>query len=369
MIGRAPQADLVIAADTEEVLGVCQSEFASLQGRGVLITGATGFVGSYLARTIVAFNAKCDARERCRLLLPTRSTRAAREKWPEFFDLPDVEWREWDGKGAIPFSDACEYIVHAASPADPAGHLADPYGTMQTIVSGTQQVLEFAKKSGTKSLLYVSSGAVYGRIPANIEAVAESFCGAPALGNRSSCYGEAKRFSEQLCQASGVPTTTARLFSFVGPHQDLSASFAAPGFIRQALSNREIRVHSAGTAVRTYCYISDLTCAMWKLLLNGKAGEAYNVGQGLPAVSILDLARLIATLVGEVRVIVEGRTDSAGEERSRYIPDIARLCKLYRPSVLLEESLSRTLWSLYFQGRSPAPPLAVAPLSYRPKEA
>jgi dTDP-glucose 4,6-dehydratase len=76
-----------------------------------------------------------------------------------------------------------------------------------------------------------------------------------------------------LCRTSGVPTVIARLFAFVGPYQDVGGSFAVPDFIRRAIYDKSIRIHSDGSALRTYCYASDLTISLWKLLLNGKPDE------------------------------------------------------------------------------------------------
>lgn len=331
----------------------CSTEFMELHGKSILLTGATGFVGSSLLESVIAFNTSKHTADACHLYLPTRSIALAQKNWPQFFEQPHITWLEWDKLDAC--CNSCNYIIHAASPADPASYQNEPLHTMNEIISLTQQVLDFAMKSKTKRLLYVSSGAVYGCQPDDMQSIPEEYLGGPNLQDSHSCYGEAKRFSELLCQTSGVPTVVARLFTFIGPNQNLGGSFAAPDFIRQATNKHEIRIRGNGLAERTYCYSSDLVISVWKLLLHGELGKAYNVGQSLPATTVLGLAQLIGQQVGGVKVIVEG--DEGDKSRPRYIPDISKLCGLYQPLITLQEAVERTLWSLYFNKRIAASPI------------
>jgi len=329
----------------------CNAELAELCGKSILLTGAAGFVGSSMLESLLALNVSAGAADACRVYLPTRSVALAREKWPQFFGQPQIIWMEWDQLDTC--CQSCDYIIHAASPADPADYMDEPLRTMNGIVSLTQQVLKFAMKSGVRRLLYISSGAIYGRQPGSMQAISEEYSGGPNLLDKHSCYGEAKRFSELLCQVSGIPTVVARLFTFIGPNQNLDGSFAAPDFIRQATTRHEIRVRGNGMAERTYCYSSDLVISIWKLLLRGETGEAYNVGQSLPT-TVLGLAQLIGRHAGNAEVIIEG---TAGDEsRPRYIPDISKLCSIYQPCITLQEAVERTLWSLFLNKR-----IAVSP--------
>jgi nucleoside-diphosphate-sugar epimerase len=341
----AMQRTPIVEEDIRFVLAACRDEMLALSGKTLLLTGGSGFVGSYLVESIIAFNRSQDCAP-CRLLLPTRSLSATRAKWPHFFDLDDVLWFEWDGRVLQPPSVACDYLIHAASPADPMLYRHTPMQAMEDIANGTRAVLSYARGAGVRSLLYISSGAAYGRQAAQVDALAEEDAGAPDLTDLSSCYGEAKRYAELLCRASGVPSVIARLFAFIGPYQDIDGSFAVPDFIGQALRDKTIRIHSDGSALRTYCYASDLTIGLWKLLFNGDDGVLYNVGADAPPVSILELAELIASQVGDVKVVVEGSA-SIGP-RSRYIPNTARFNQIHPARLDLAEGLRRTLASHHF---------------------
>ena len=276
----------IVEEDIRFVLATCCDELKALSGKTLMLTGGSGFVGSYLVESIIAFNHTHNGVP-CRLLLPTRSLTATRAKWPHFFGIKDVVWLEWDGRTLEPPTDACDYVIHAASPTDTAVFMRDTYGTMQDIVKTTEQVLVYAKRANVSSLLLLSSGAVYGAQPATLAAIPETYLGGPDLTDARSCYGEAKRYAELLCHLSGVPTVVARLFAFIGPYQDLTGSYAMTDFIAQAKRDGKIRIKSDGSALRTYCYASDLTIALWKLLLKGSPNEIYNVGSNTPVVSIL----------------------------------------------------------------------------------
>ncbi len=336
----------IIEEDIGQILVACSAELQALSGKTLMLTGGSGFVGSYLVESIIAFNRVHDGAP-CRLVLPTRSLAATQAKWPHFFGIRELRWFEWNERALEPPIDSCDYLIHAASPTDTAIFMQHAYATMQDIVRTTEQVLDYAQRSKVASILFMSSGAVYGAQPETLDAIPETYSGGPDLTDSRSCYGEAKRYAELLCHLSGVPTVAARLFAFVGPYQDLAGSYAMTDLIRQAKQDGRIRIQSDGSALRTYCYASDLTCSLWKLLLKGTANETYNVGSDNPVVSIRDLASLIAEIVGEVSIDIMGNDNSTGNNRSRYVPDISKIKKIYSPKISLAQGISRTIQSHY----------------------
>lgn len=339
-------ATSVIKQDAIDVIKICDEEFLSLSGKVILLTGGTGFVGSSLIESVIAFN-EMHPESPCILLLPTRSMDFALKRRPHFFNHRAIQWFEWNGKFLTPPIAGCDYVIHSAAPTDPEIYRESAMSAMEDIANGVSAVLDFARRESISSMLYLSSGAVYGVQANDIEFQNESSRSAPDLMHSSSCYGEAKRFAELLCRASSVPCVIARLFAFIGPYQDLNGSFAVPDFIRQGIEHKEIIIKSSGSAIRTYSYASDLVISIWKLLMNGVEGEIYNVGASSPQLSIFQVAQSIAAELGGVEVKVRKNTSS--EIRSRYVPNIDKVSLIYKPKYSFEDGLRRTI-SSYLEG-------------------
>ncbi|MCX6651888.1 MAG: NAD-dependent epimerase/dehydratase family protein [Methanomassiliicoccales archaeon] len=343
--GRSPATrDRIVDEDIQFICSSCRSELNQLKGKRLMITGGTGFVGRYLVESVLEFSSK--SRNRCHILLPVRDPRKARCMFGERLEAGDIVLVQWHEVGSsLAQEERCDYIIHAASPSDPREYLKDPKKTIEQIVDLTQSIVDYAVSADSRRLLYVSSGAVYGKVPTGLDRIPEDYPGAPDPTSPSSCYGEAKRFSEMLCSTSGVETAIARLFSFIGPYQDPNSSFAAPDFINQALTKRRIVVRGDGTSVRSYCYSSELCITLWKLLLGKRAHVVYNVGMDSPTITIEELAKLVADVVGNTKVEVLGAKPARAtkEPPNRYVPDISRLRDIYEPKIGVREAVERTV--------------------------
>jgi nucleoside-diphosphate-sugar epimerase len=175
--------------------------------------------------------------------------------------------------------------------------------------------------------LYVSSGAVYGRQPADVAQIPEDAAFACDALHPGSAYGEAKRAAEQWClqygQQHDIAIPVARCFAFVGATLPLDGHFAIGNFIRDALAGQTIQVSGDGSPLRSYLYGADLAIWLLTLLLQGQHGRACNVGAD-QALSIAELAHQVRdTLAPAAAVhIARGHDDKAG--RNRYIPSIQR---------------------------------------------
>jgi dTDP-glucose 4,6-dehydratase len=253
-----------------------------------------------------------------------------------------VDWLRGDVRDfAFP---AGEYdtVIHAAT--DVVAKAA-PEEIFDTCIAGTRRVLDFAARA--QDFLLVSSGAVYGRQPADLPRIPESYPGAPDPLLPGSAYGEGKRASEWLAAAAGARTNlrvrTARCFAFVGPYLPLDKHFAIGNFIGAALAGREIVIQGDGTPVRSYLHAADMAAWLWAVLLKGRAGAAYNVGAEA-AISIADLAHRVCTVLNvpdQVRVM---GTQDASRPLDRYVPDngLARAELGLSAPMGLDEAIVRT---------------------------
>lgn len=311
-----------------------------LAGRRIFITGGTGFVGKWLLATLAEANRRLDLGVRATVL--SRDPEAFRAAAPLLAQTEGVDWLRGDVRDfAFP---AGEYdtVIHAAT--DVVAKAA-PEEIFDTCIAGTRRVLDFAARA--QDFLLVSSGAVYGRQPADLPRIPESYSGAPDPLLPGSAYGEGKRASEWLAAAAGARTNlrvrTARCFAFVGPYLPLDKQFAIGNFIGAALAGREIVIQGDGTPLRSYLHAADMAAWLWAVLLKGRAGAAYNVGADA-AISIADLAHRVCEVLGvSDHVRIMGTPDPA-RPAERYVPDngLAR-AELGLPAPLaLDEAIIRT---------------------------
>ena len=192
-----------------------------------------------------------------------------------------------------------QYIIHAASNADPRNYALHPAQTILTNVTGAQNVLEYSRRNGTRVLL-TSSFEVYGKL--GQDEYAETDYGILDLDRTRTCYPESKRCAEALFKAYydefGVDCVIARLSSVYGPTMQPDDSKAHAQFLKNAMANEDIILKSEGTQRRTYCYVMDAVGGILKLLFEGQSGQAYNVANSQSVATIAEVAQQIAALSG-----------------------------------------------------------------------
>ncbi len=281
------------------------------RGGRFFVTGGTGFFGCWLLETFAFANRELGLGAGLTAL--TRNPEAFRAKMPH---LASVELLRGDVKTFDFPAGEFGFVLHAATESTSNQSASDPLGALDDIILGTRRTLDFAK--GAKFLL-TSSGAVYGKQPADITHVPETYMGGLDPVDPRSAYGEGKRVAELLCVTSGVEAKIARCFAFVGPHLPLDVHFAIGNFIRDALNGGPVVVRGDGTPRRSYLYAADLAVWLWTILFKGAARVPYNVGSE-EEMSIADAARLVAgtrTPPLEVSIL---RRPEPGAEIARYVP-------------------------------------------------
>jgi nucleoside-diphosphate-sugar epimerase len=214
-----------------------------------------------------------------------------------------------------------DFTIHMAGAIyGPA--FANDIPLQQEIISeGTRNVIAFSKKAGVHRVLFISSGAVYGPQPAGANISEDLERQSDSVSTREA-YGHAKRVAETIVLRSELNVVIARPFTFVGPSLPLKGPFAIGNFLRDALNGNSIHVHGDGMGTRSYLYAADLAVWLWKLLIRGHAGRAYNVGSDQP-IRIIDLAHQIAKLAKSSVEVAVARSSSAPPS-DYYIPSIER---------------------------------------------
>lgn len=313
-------------------LGTALSSVRDLEklcGKSVMITGATGLIGSFLVDMLLEYN-KNGANIDVYALGRSKDRLAARFSGAETDRLHFVEH---DVNTAPAFDFSVDYIIHAASNAYPAVFAKDPVGTILSNVFGTEYLLDYAAKHGTQRFLFVSSGEVYGQGNPEITAFPEDFSGYVDPTEVRSCYPVSKRAAETLCvsykKQFGLDTVIVRPCHVYGPNTTKTDNRASVQFVSSAIAGNDIVLQSRGTQMRSYCYVADAASALFTVLLCGNGGEAYNIANPNARVTIAGLAEAVAAVTGRKVLFAE---DSAPKDQQTPITyavlDSAKLSSL-----------------------------------------
>jgi len=320
-----------------------------LKNSVLMVTGGTGFVGTWLAEMVSFLNE--TASFNCQLILVARDLERFKKKCPHLASNRNITLIKADVRFALDLPRECNWIVHGAAVPDHHTSLSYPIETMTTIAQGTEAVLRFSERcSDLKMLLNLSSGWVYGDQPVEVEKIPESYSGGPSLNTINSIYPEAKRYSEVLAASFRhqlkVPVTTVRPFAFLGPYQRLSSPWAANNFIFDALSGNKIRILGNGETVRSYMYATDMAYWLLNMLVRSNSGACYNLGSPEP-IALGELARMVSSLVSTPTEVSfsSGADMQKASRKSKLVPDTALAEKDFalKHTVSLRESLSKTI--------------------------
>ncbi|MGI3903283.1 MAG: NAD-dependent epimerase/dehydratase family protein [Janthinobacterium lividum] len=329
--------------DLDEALAHCRPALVELEGASILITGGTGFFGTWLLALLTHARHLLDLKLEVAVLTRDPETFEGEQPWltaQPFIRLirGDVRYFEFP-KGRF------THVVHAATDTSAAAD-RDPAALIDSIVGGTRRVLDFAVATGVTRLLYLSSGAVYGPPPDEADIDETHLGGCDPLDPRSA-YGQAKRLAEQMCICAATGTAIepviARVFACVGPGLPLDGHFAIGNFIRDAVQGRSIAVTGDGRPLRSYLYVGDLVAWLVTLLVRGTPSNAYNVGSD-DAICIGDLAYRISALLPRAQGVDVKSGASSGAPRSRYVPVIEKARRELALDVWtpLDEAIRRT---------------------------
>ncbi len=312
---------VVTPSDLELALDVGAAAWPALRGARVLLTGGTGFFGVWLLATLQA----ADRRYELGVTVDVVSRAPDRfvGEHPSIAAWPGLSWITGDVRSFV----ARRPYTHAmlgATAASAALNAEQPLEMFDVIVAGARHSL--AQLRDRPRVLLVSSGAVYGRQPPELDEVPETRLGQHDPLDPGNAYAIGKLAAEHLASAwgrgRGADVVIARPFAFAGAGLPLDAHFAIGNFVGDAAAGRDIQVKGDGTAIRSYLYAPELAAWLWVLLTRGEAQRAYNVGSA-EAVSIATLATIVAAS-GGVGFRIEG-VPVPGAAAARYVPDVRRV--------------------------------------------
>lgn len=336
--------------DARESIAALGDQNRRFDGKKILLTGAAGFLGAQFIHYFLALNDSGMLGRPCRVIAWDTFLRGI-PPWLEGLrgrtDLK-MEKRDITQKKRIPKAD---FIIHAASIASPIFYRKFPIETMDANVIGLRFLLDHAEKTRPESFLFFSSSEIYGDPDPEHIPTREDYRGYVSCTGPRACYDESKRYGETLCmnffRARGVPVKIARPFNNYGPGLKISDRRVLPDLFRDILRTVNPRLLSDGRATRTFCYISDAITGYLLILLSPHGGEAFNIGNDRPEISMLDLARLAVEVSGKaLEVVYEKSPDPQylTDNPVRRCPCIEKARKLlqFNPRIDLKEGLART---------------------------
>lgn len=330
-------AHRMVNEDCARVLAGQIPRLDPLRGSVLLISGGTGFMGTWLTEMVAHLNDNHQFGVRLHLLSAHASQ--FRQRVPHLALRKDVQLIERDIVNLIELPDDVTWVIHAAANPDNRIHMTDPLGTMRVVIRGTDALLQAATRLGNiQKILHVSSGLIYGTQPLDLPRIPETFVGGLDCAMTGQIYAEGKRVSETICSAyrtqTRLPIVTVRPFAFLGPCQLLERPWAANNFIRDSLRGGPIRIQGDGESVRSYMYPADMAVWMLAILARANPGTVYNLGSP-DGITLNDLAcRIVANFPHPIKIVTRMLGANA-PGASRLVPDVS----------LAQKTLGLTNWT------------------------
>lgn len=303
-----------------------------LNNKTLLISGGTGFIGSFLSDVFRYRNEQCGSN--IKVISLSRHGGESNET---------VEKVKADITKEIRIDEPIDFILHLASNTHPKQYAEDPVGTITTNIIGCDNLLKLAVEKSVERFLLASSVEIYGQ--GTTDPINENYCGYIDCNQARSGYNEAKRTSEALCQSYkeqyGVDIVITRLARVFGPDKKVDTK-AMSQFMDKAVAGEDIILKSKGTQRYSYVYVADAAYGILKVLLDGKNGEAYNISAEDEGKTLGGYAEFMADLAD--RKVIYEIEENIGVSKSTYALLSTKKIKEigWTPIYTVSEGLKRT---------------------------
>lgn len=292
----------------QDTQSICNAEFIDwekLKGKTVLVTGATGLIGTTLVNGLAYANRK--QRLNITVICIVRNAEKARKKLDT-----DVVFKVVSLDEKIEICEPVDFIIHAANPTSSSFFVNNPVETIKIAVNSTMNLLEFAKEKKVDGFVYLSSMEIYG-LPVKGHAVKENEVAGFNTTVTRNCYPQSKQICEMLCKSYhseyGVPTKIVRLTQTFGPGVEYNDGRVFAEFMRCAMEKKDIVLHTTGRTERCYLYTIDAVTAIFTVLTKGEPGEAYTAANPETYCSILEMAQMVANDIANRQIKVNIEVD------------------------------------------------------------
>ncbi|BDC93295.1 NAD-dependent epimerase/dehydratase family protein [Treponema bryantii] len=330
----------IIQEDIESIL-LQNCDFSILKNKTILLTGATGLIGSVITDMLCFLNVKYNLN--LKLLLISRHEHESKSSCTKYI-VHDIN---------IPFvsNEKIDFIIHAASNTHPVQYASEPIETITANIFGTYNLLQLAEKNKNCRFILASSVEIYGDDKeCKTKGFEEKDCGYLDCNTVRAGYNESKRLCETLCQAflaqKKVDFVSARLCRAYGPTLKKDDSKVMSQFLRNGADTKDIILKSEGLQYYSYIYSADAASAIIYLMLKGKSGEAYNIAGKDSDIHLKDLAQIIADYSG-TKVIFDlpSAIEKQGFSKAQHaVLNTDKICELgWKPVYSILDGCKRTI--------------------------
>ena len=330
-----------LTEDINYLVKKTQSLIPHFKGKKILITGGNGFLGSYFIEVFNNYNKQLKKKINVTVLDKTYKKRQLAN---------GIELIPKDVSEPFFFKKKFDFIVHAAGIASPFYYRKKPLETIEVTIQGIKNCLRLAKRNNAK-LIYFSTSEIYGNPEKSAVPTKENYNGnVSSIGPRS-CYDESKRLGETFCYIYNsyynVHTNIIRPFNVYGPGMKQNDYRIFPNFISNILNKKELKIYGSGNQTRTYCYVTDAIEGFLRVMVMGKSGAVYNIGNNKPEISVKDIIKIFKK-VHDKKIksnVVNYPKSYPDDEPLRRCPNITKAKKDlgYYPLIDLETGLKKYL--------------------------
>lgn len=287
----------------------------------IFLTGATGLVGSAIAKGILYSN-QYGADNRVVALI--RNEDKANWIYKEYIGDNHLTLIKGDVNQPFKYNGGVDYIIHTASETKSKNMVTRPVETLWTSVNGTKNVLDFAVEKKAKGVVYLSSMEVYGITDSEKHQIKEDDLGYIDVSNIRSCYPESKRLSENMCACYaseyGLNVISARLAQTFGAGVNKEESRVFAQFAKSAINGEDIVLHTVGKSYGNYVYLADAVRGIFTLLLKGERGQSYTIVNPSTTMQIREMASMVAHDLADDKIKVV--FDIPEGNKFGYAPDV-----------------------------------------------
>ncbi len=292
--------------DMESILLADYIDWKKLKEKTIVVTGATGLIGSTLIKTLLYVSRKMNLRLRVIALI--RNQDKAKKIYETFIKSYDeLEFVLGDITNIIINASKIDYIIHGANPTSSQYFVSNPVEVIRVSFEGTCNLLEFAREKKVEGFVYLSTMEVFGT-PKRGYKVTEKDAGSFDSTNIRNSYPLSKQLCENLCcsyaMEYGVPAKIVRLCQTFGPGVSFNDRRVFAEFARCAITGENIILKTKGETKRNYLYTADAVAAILTVLLKGVIGQIYTAANEDTFCSIYEMADLVAEKYG-IQVVVE----------------------------------------------------------------